>query len=210
MPRVVPPEPESLAIFPSLNERSFSADPKPPGGIYQFECEVFVGQTQNSWQFLPIWMRGVFRSEPKFLAVSPSLNAEYSSVRTNVPISFFQFKFEVRLGPNRNSWQNQKSWLHLAVWTSLNARRFSGRTKRPGDISQFECEAFFGQNRNSWRYFAFCMPGAFRSEQERLVIFTDLDARRLSVRTQIPGNIYECAREAFFGRNQNSWPYLPI
>ena len=101
----IPSEPKPLAMIPSLHEGSFSAEPKLPGGLYQFECDVFVGQTRNSWQFFPIWMRGVFRSEPKFLAVFPRLNAEYLSARPRIPSSFFQFRSEALFDLNRNSWQ---------------------------------------------------------------------------------------------------------
>ena len=71
-----------LAIFPSLDAWCFSVRTKVPGGfssvsarrfsvrteipgdIYQFECEAFFGQDQNSWRRVPVLMRGVCPPEP--------------------------------------------------------------------------------------------------------------------------------------------------
>ena len=66
---VIRSEPEFLAIFSSLNAMCFSVTTQVPGSIYQFGCKVFVGQDRNAWRYSPIWMRGAFRSEPKFLAI---------------------------------------------------------------------------------------------------------------------------------------------
>ena len=114
-------EPKFLAVFSSLYARCMSARTKFPGSIYQFKCEVLLGRNQNSWRYLPIWARGVTRSEPEFLAVFPSSNARRYSVRTRIPGSISQFQCEVFVGQDRNSWryfqlerevrvsQNQKS-----------------------------------------------------------------------------------------------------
>ena len=48
------------------------------------------------------------------------------------------------------------------------------------------------------------MRGVFRSEPKSLAVFTSVNARRFSVRTEIPDGIYQCECEAFFGQNQNS------
>ena len=106
-------------------------------------------------------MLGVFRPEPKFLAVFPSVGARRFSVWTKVPGDVYEFKSEVSVG------QDQK---YLAVFSFLNARGSSVRTKIPGVFSQFDCEAFWvsaeipgsmyhfecevfvGQKRNSWRF----------------------------------------------------------
>ena len=76
-----------LAILSSLNARRHSVGTKIPGDIYQFGREAFFGQNRNSWRRVPAKMRGVFRSEPKFLAN-------------------YQFKCEVLVGRSQNSWRS--------------------------------------------------------------------------------------------------------
>ena len=110
-------EPQSLAAFSS------------------FGREAFFSQDPNSSQFLPIWLRRVIRSEPKFLAIVFIKNARCYFVVTSLRERHF------RPGPK-----------FLAIYPSLNARRFSVRTETPGGIFQCECEASFNQNRNSCRY----------------------------------------------------------
>ena len=151
----------------SLNARRFSARTEIPGGISQYKCVAFVGQKQNSLQFLrsepfgpvrtrgvfrPVRTRGVFRSEPKCLEVLTSLNARFLPVRTKIPGSISQFKC--------------------------------------GGIFQFEREAFFGQNQNSWQLLPVKVRGVCRSVPKFLAIVYSLDARRLPVRTRIPGCIF--------------------
>ena len=80
-------------------------------------------------------MRGAFWSGPKFLAIFTSLNAEYLSVRTEIPSSTSQFECEALFGQNQNSW-----------------RYFPVRPGILGDYYQFEREVLFGQDRNSWRF----------------------------------------------------------
>ena len=164
-------------------------------------------------------MRGVFLSEPKFLAIFPRLNARRFPVRTEIPGSIPQFKSEVFVGQNRNSWRRVPICLRgvfrsepesLATFFSLNARCVSVRTEIPGDISQFEREAFFGHTRNSWWYFPVKMRGVSRPELKFLKIFPCLGARRFSGRTEMPGGISQCKCEVFVGPSQYSWQYLPI
>ena len=135
-------EPNFLAIVTSLNARRFSVRTKTPGGISQFESDVRAG---NSWRYFPIWIRGVFRSGPKFLAVFPSLNARCFSVRTETPGDISQFKCEVSVGQDPNTWRSSPIWMRgvvrsepkfLAIFTGLNARRFAARPKTPGSILQ--------------------------------------------------------------------------
>ena len=142
---VCPSEPKSLAIVTSLNARCLSVRANIRGNISRFKCVAFVSQNRNPGRYLPLWMRGVFRSEPKFLAILPSLRARRLSVGTEIPGNSYQFEFEVFVSQNPNSWQI----------TNLHARCLSVRTKIPGGFSQFECEVLFYQNRNSWRY----LPG---------------------------------------------------
>ena len=72
------------------------------------------------------------------------------------------------------------------------------------------------------------MRGVFRSELEFLATFTNLHATRFSVRTKIPGGVFQFGFaaffppepkfranrqfkcEAFFGQNRNSWQTLPV
>ena len=80
----------------------------------------------------------------------------------------------------------------------------------PGDIFQFKREVRFGENRNSWQYFPVLTRGVCRSEPKFPTIFTNLNARRLSVRTEIPGDISQLECEDFFGQIRNSWRYFPV
>ena len=155
-------EPKLLAILRSLNARRFSVRTGTPGNSYRFGCEVSVGQNPNSWQYLRICARGVFRSEPEFLAIFPSLNARCLSVATGTPGDIYRFGCEASFRQNPNSWQYLRICVRgffrsepkfLAIFTTLHARCLSVRTKIPGDISQFECEVFVGQNPNPWRCF---------------------------------------------------------
>ena len=146
-------------------------------------------------------MRGVIQSEPDFLAVFPSLNARRLSVRAGIPGSIYQFKCEVFVGRR----QNVSRYFPVG-----SARRFSVRTEIPGGFSQFKCEAFVQQNQNSWRNLPVQMRGGFRSAPKFMAIFTILRARCLSVRTKIPGDIYQFGRGAFVGQNQNPWRYSPV
>ena len=94
----------------------------------------------------------------------------------------------------------------LSVFSSLNVRRSSVRTKIAGETYQSKCGAFVGQNQNSGQYFL----AIFQSEQEFLAIFIDLNARRCSAGTEVPGNSYQFECEVFVSQNQNSWRYLPV
>ena len=88
-------------------------------------------------------MRGVSRSEPKFLAIYTNLDVGRFSLRTKIPGDTFQLKCEAPLS------QNQK---FLAIFTSRNVRRFSVRTEGPGGIFQFDCDVFVGQDKNFWQW----------------------------------------------------------
>ena len=152
------PEPKSQGVFPSLNTEYMSDRTKIPGSTPQFKCDVPSDQNQSCRQYLPVGMRGVCRSELKFLAVFSSLNAEYLSVRTKIPSSMFRFQGDVPFFQNQNSWRYFPVQMRgvcrsepkfLANFSNLDARRFSVRTKIPSDIYQFECQAFVGQDRNS-------------------------------------------------------------
>ena len=168
-------EAKRLAVFSSLNARCVSVRTKFPGGIFQFEFEVFVGQDQNSWRFLLVQMGGVCRSGPKFLAIFPSLNTRCLSVRTKIPGGIFQYECDVRteipgeisqfkceafFAQNRNSWRYlpvgirgvcRSGQKRLAIVTSLNARCCSVRAEVPGSSPQFRCEVFVSQNQISWQ-----------------------------------------------------------
>ena len=169
------PEPNSLAVFTSLNARCYSVGTKIPGDIYRFGREVLLGQNPNSWRYFPVQMPGVIQSEPEFLAVFPSSSARCLSVRTEIPGDI-------------------SSW---------NARCVSVRTKSPNSFYQFKCETFVGPIQCPWRYLPIWMRGVTRSETKFLAVFPNLNAMRLSVRTEIPGGIYQCECEAFFGQNRN-------
>ena len=54
------------------------------------------------------------------------------------------------------------------------------------------------------------MRGVCRSGPKYLAVYTSLNARRFSVRAEIPGDSPQCECEAFFGQTQNSWRYLPF
>ena len=75
----------------------------------------------------------------------------------------------------------------LAIFPSLNARRFSVRTEVSVDVYQFGCKVFFREDQNSWRRVLVLMRGVFRSGTKFLAVFSNLDARRCSARTKIPG-----------------------
>ena len=92
----------------------------------------------------------------------------------------------------------------LAIVTILNLRRCSVRTKILVDFYQFDCDAFFRQNPNARRYFPIGMRGVLRPEPKRLALVANLNARRFSVRTARPGNVYQSKFEAFLGQNRNS------
>ena len=140
-------EPRFQAVFTSLNVRRFPVRTKFPGDNYQLECEAFFGQNRNSWRYFPVGMRGVCRSEPKCVAIVTSLDARYFAARTEIPGGIPQFKCEVFVSRNRNSWRpflvRMRGVLRsgpkfLAVFASLNAGRFSVRTEIPGESSQFK------------------------------------------------------------------------
>ena len=147
MPGVCRSGPKFLAVFPSLDAGRFSVRTEMPGDIYQFGREVSVGHNQNSWKYLPVKERGVFRSEPKLLAIFTNLHARCSSVRTKTPGDISQCECEVSVSQNQNSWRYFPVGIRgvcrsgpkfLAIFPSVNAGRFSVRTRTPGDISQFE------------------------------------------------------------------------
>ena len=211
---VIRSEPKSLAAFPSLNARRLPARAKIPDNFYHFEREVFVDQHPNSWRFFPVWARGVFRSEPKFLAAFPSLGARCLSVSTKIPGDISQCACEVFVRQNQNAWRFSPVSTRgvfrpepkfLAARSRLNARSFLVRTKIPGGVPQFECEAFFGQNQNSWQYIPVQVRGVFRPDPKFLAIVTCLNARRVSVRTEIPGAFPQFQCEVFVGQSRNSW-----
>ena len=164
-------------------------------------------------------IRGVTRSQPKFLALFTGLGARRFSVRTKTPGETYQSECEAFFGQNQNSWRRfpvKMRRIRLpelkfpAVLRNLNARCLSVRTEIPGDMFQFNCEAFFGQNQNSWQCFPVLTRCVFPSDPEFLAIFTNLNARRFSVRTKIPREIYHFECEAIFSQNQNSWRFLPV
>ena len=130
---VIRSEPVFLAIFSSLSATCFSVRTQVPGSISQFECKVFLGQDRNAWRYSPTWMRGAFRSEPKFLAISASVNAMRFSARTKIPGDIYQ----------------------------IECAAFSARTAIAGETSQSKCGAFVGQDQNSWQYFPVWMRGVF-------------------------------------------------
>ena len=169
-------EPEFLLIYSSLHSEYVSSRANIPSSPSQVKCEVPSDQDQNSWRFPPVEMRGVRRSEPKFLAVFTSLNAGRFSVSAANPSSFSQFECEA----------------------------FSVRTKIPCEISLFGREAFFGQNRNPRRRIPILMRGVCWSEPKFLAVFTSLNATRFSVRARIPGDISQVGCEVSVGQNRNS------
>ena len=50
----------------------------------------------------------------------------------------------------------------------------------------------------------------FQSGPKSLAIFTALNARRFSVRTEAPGGFFQFKCEALFGQGQNPRQYLPV
>ena len=192
--------PKFLAVFASLNARRLSVRPKAPGSIYQFACEVFLSENQSSWRYFPVLMRGVSRSEPKYLAMFSSLNARRFSVGIKIPGDIYQFGCEVVVGQNQNPRQYLPIWMRgvgrsdpnfLAGVPSLNAWCLSVRTKTPGNSYQFKCVV------------------SSRPEPKVLAILPSWNARLHSVRTEIPGDIYQFEREAFFCQIRNSWRRAP-
>ena len=147
----------ALAGSTNLNSRCSSVGTKIPGDISQHKWEVFggqhkceasFGQVRSSWRYFPVYMRGVVRSEPKFLAIFPNLNAGRFSVRTGTPGDFFQFKCEVCVGQNQSSQQYVPVLMRgvcrsgpkfLAVFTDLHARSFSVRTEVLRSSYHCEC-----------------------------------------------------------------------
>ena len=143
-------------------------------------------------------MLGVFRSEPKYLAVFPGLNLRCLSVRAQMPGGVFMFDCEALSGQKKNSWRFSPGLMRSiylpeptspAVLPNLNAMRLSIRTKLPGDISKSKSKVFVGQNRNPWQYLPVLMRGVCRPETKFLATFTGLNAMCLSVGTKIPGDI---------------------
>ena len=141
-------------------------------------------------------MRGAILSEPKLLAVCPSLSETLFSAGAKIPGGSFQFGCGAVFGQNRNSWRYLPMCLRgvirsepksLAVCTNVNARRFSASAEIPGKCYQSKCEVCCGQNSNSRRYVPGKMRGAFWPEPKFLAILPSLDARRFSVRTEVPG-----------------------
>ena len=100
------PEPKFPAVFSSLNARRVSVRTPIPGNSYQFEWEVFVGQTQHAPRWRPDCMRGVCRSEPGFLAIFTSVT--------------------------RTVFQSEPKF--LAAFTTLDLGRFSVSAEIPGDV----------------------------------------------------------------------------
>ena len=137
-------EPQFLAIFSSLSARRSSVRTEIPGDISQFAREVFVGQDPNLRRYSPVEMRGIHRSELKFLAIFPSLGARRFSVRTQSPGNSYQFEREAVFGQNPNSWRYFAICARgvfgsepkfLATVSILGARRFSARTRIRGCCS---------------------------------------------------------------------------
>ena len=147
--------------LPNLNAMCLSIRTKLPGDISKSKSEVFVGQNRFPWQYLPVLMRGVCRSELKFLAILPNFDAWRFSVKTKIPGDSYQFG---------------------------RVAFFRSEPKFRGNY-QFECEVFVGQNRNSWRYLPSWMRGVCRSEPRFLAMFPSLNAKGYSARTGIPGDI---------------------
>ena len=216
---VIRPVPKFLAIVTSLNARCLSVRTEIPGGIYQYGCELFFAQNRNSWRYFPVWTRGVFRSEPKRLAVFTSLNARLFSARTKIPGGICQFACEASVGRKPSAWRYFPVCMRsvfragpelLAIFSSLNARCLSVRTRTPGDVSQFKCEVFVGQNQNSWRYFPIRTLSGFQSEPKFLATFPSPHVRCYSVRTWIPGGISQFKCGVPVGQDPMSWQYLPV
>ena len=164
-------------------------------------------------------MRGVCRSEPKFLAIFTNLNARRSSVRTEIPGDIYPFEREVFFSQNSNSWQQLPVRTRgvilsepesLAIFPSLNERRFSADAEIPGGIYQFGRESFFGQNRNAWQFLPMRMRDVFQSGPKFLATVTNMNATSFSARTKILGDVPQSSREASVCQNQNSQQYVPV
>ena len=112
-------EPKSLAVFTNSNARRYSVRTEMPGGDFQFDREALFGQNRNSWRYFPVWVRGVFRPEEKFLAVLTSFNAR--RFRS-------EFKFLAKFGCEAFLQSEPKL---LAVFSKLDAMRFSARPEIP-------------------------------------------------------------------------------
>ena len=97
--------PKFLAVFTNVNARRRPVRTKVPGDISQFKCEEFFGQGHNPWRHLAVCMRGALRSEPKVLAIFPSLNERCLLVRTEVPAHVYQSECTVFFGQDQNSWR---------------------------------------------------------------------------------------------------------
>ena len=165
-------------------------------------------------------MWGVFRPGPKFLSVVSSLRARCVSVRTEIPGEIFQCvdarRFSARPEIPGDIYQFgcvgffQSGPNFLAIFPRSNAMSFSVRTKVPGDFFQVECEAFFGQYQNSWRYFPIRTRGVVWSGPKFLAACPSLNAKRLSDRTEIPGDISQFEFAELLGQNRNSWRRFPV
>ena len=142
--------------------------PKPLAIVTSLSAWCLLGQNRRSWRYCPVEMRDFIRSEPKFLAILPSLRARRLSVGTEIPGKFLAI-----------------------VITNLNSRCLSVRIRIPGKLP-------------------ICMRGVCRSGPKFLAVFSSWSARRYSIRTEVPGGIYQATWEAFFGRGQSPWRYLPV
>ena len=129
------PRPKFLSVLSSLRARCVSVRTEIPGEIFQCECEAFIGQTRNSWRYLPIWM------------------CEGFSVRTQFPGDISQVKCDVLFSQNQSPWRlfpgRMRGFFRpepkfLAIFSNSNARCCLVRTEILGGVSQFKCEAFFG------------------------------------------------------------------
>ena len=98
-------EPKLLAIFTNLHASRFSVRTKIPGDIFQFECEVVVGQNRSSWRYFPVRLLGASRPEPKFLAIVTDLDEWCLSVRTKIPGDINQWGREAFFSQGQNSWR---------------------------------------------------------------------------------------------------------
>ena len=170
--------PKFLVVFPSLNARRVSVRTKTSGDMFQFKCEAFFGQNlnpgnsyqskckafcgqvRNSWRYFPVKMRGVVRSEPKFLAIFSSLNARRYSIRTGIRRDISQVKWGAFFGRRQNSWRRFQIGMRgvirpepkfLAVFTNVRARRYSARTEIPFDRKGGPCFCRWRRRRRSWR-----------------------------------------------------------
>ena len=150
---------------------------------------------------------------------SSQFGCEALSGRPEFPGAVFRFECEAFVCQNQNSsrrfpnltrcvFQSQPKF--LAIVSSLNATCSSVRTEFRGSSFQRNAGGFVGQDQNSSRYFPVQMRGVCRSETNSLAVFSDLNAMGFSVRTEIPGGIYQFECEAFCGQNQNPRRYFPV